>query len=88
VRGLERAGILDETLLVLTADHGGHERSHGSDSSEDMTVPLIMRGPGIKKSCNIEGPTSILDIAPTITRVLGLATPPGWQGRPLMEALL
>ena len=87
VRGLERAGILDETLLVLTADHGGHERSHGSDSREDMTVPLILRGPGIKNNYIIDGPTRILDIAPTITHVQGLPTPPGWQGRALQEAL-
>jgi predicted AlkP superfamily pyrophosphatase or phosphodiesterase len=85
---LEQSGMLDETLLVLTADHGGHERSHGSEMPEDMTVPLVLRGPGVRPGCNLKAPVGILDIAPTITHLLGLGTPPGWQGHVLAEALL
>lgn len=86
-RRIEQAGLLGSSLLALVADHGGHERTHGSDSPEDMTVPLILRGPGVKPGAEI-GPASILDLAPTITRLLNLATPPGWRGRVLEEALL
>ena len=31
--------------ILLTADHGGHGRGHGSDCPEDMTIPLVMNGP-------------------------------------------
>ena len=78
---LAQAGLLEDTLLVLTADHGGHERSHGSDSAEDMTVPLILRGPGIRAGVTRStGRRAILDIAPTITHLLGLATPTTGRG--------
>ena len=85
---LQQAGLLEDTLLVLTADHGGHEHSHGSDSPEDMTVPLILRGPGIRAGAQLDGPVGIIDIAPTITHLLRLDTPATWQGRVLEQALL
>ncbi len=88
VERLSQAGLLDSTLLALTADHGGHEHTHGSDAPEDMTVPLILRGPGIRAGQHIDGPAEIIDIAPTLTRLLRLETPTGWQGRVLEQALL
>lgn len=87
VERLSAAGLLEDTLLVLTADHGGHGRAHGSELPEDMTVPLILRGPGIRSGAQIEEPAGIIDIAPTITHLLGLETPPNWQGRVLRQAL-
>lgn len=84
---MTQAGLLESSLLVLTADHGGHERTHGSEMPEDMTVPLILRGPGIKPQIELRQPSCILDIAPTITHLLNLATPEEWEGRVLAEAL-
>ena len=85
---LKQAGLLDEAVVVVTADHGGHDRTHGTPLPEDMTVPLILHGKGVRTGHLLEGKASILDIAPTITHLLGLPTPPEWQGRVLMEALV
>ncbi len=85
---LQVAGVLNDTFLALTADHGGHDHTHGSDMPEDMTVPLILSGPGIKQGYAMQNAVSILDVAPTITHLLNLPTPPEWEGRLLQEALL
>ena len=45
---LDTYGLRDETLLIVTADHGGHGTTHGSSMPEDMTIPWIASGPGIQ----------------------------------------
>lgn len=84
---VEAAGLLDQTAVLVTADHGGHARDHGSDIPEDMTIPWLLAGPGIKQDYPILSPVHILDTAPTIAHLLGLALPTVWQGRPVIEAL-
>lgn len=69
----------DDTLVILTADHGGHGRSHGSDMDEDMTIPILFWGRNFASRA-ITG-TSILDIAPTVAATLGVAPDPEWEGK-------
>jgi predicted AlkP superfamily pyrophosphatase or phosphodiesterase len=69
-------------LTIVTADHGGHEKTHGTDSELDMTVPLIVCGKAARAGADL-GQTSILDLAPTIAAHLGIARPPEWEGRVL-----
>jgi len=77
----------DATILVVS-DHGGHDHSHGDDVPEDMTVPWIIAGPGIRRHHEIEARVSIIDTAPTAARVLGLTPPPGWEGRAVDEVFV
>ncbi len=84
---LEAAGLLETTACLLTADHGGHEHRHGSDSAEDMTIPWILTGAGARRGVKLQTPVSILDTAPTIATLLGLDLPSGWQGKVIREAL-
>src|SRR5215216_366837 len=44
---------LDYTA-ILHSDHGGHDRHHGTDSDEDMTIPWMAVGPDIKKGHTIQ----------------------------------
>jgi arylsulfatase A-like enzyme len=60
--------------------------NHGSPYSYDTHVPVIIMGPGLKAG-HYRQPATPLDIAPTVTRVLGIATPSKSQGRILREAL-
>jgi predicted AlkP superfamily pyrophosphatase or phosphodiesterase len=71
----------EDTLVIVTSDHGGHDHTHHTDLEEDLVVPLIMRGPGIPQNSEIGENVSIMDIAPTIVRFLGLPKPAGWQGK-------
>ena len=74
----------DEYSIVIMADHGGHDRSHGTDMPEDMTIPLFFYGPNFEKGGNIEN-ASLIDIAPTITNVMGIGVDCDWEGRNLIN---
>ncbi len=82
------AALPGDGNIVLQADHGGHARGHGTDSAEDMTIPWIAAGPGIKRDHTIQAPVSLLDTAPTIARLLGLKPHAEWEGRSPDEIFL
>ena len=68
--------------LIVVADHGGHDRSHGTDMPEDMTIPVMIAGPAFEKNKELEN-VSIKDIAPTIVKLLGVTPAKEWEGTPL-----
>ncbi len=82
LRGME---IEDETVIVVLADHGGHDTTHGSELSEDMTIPWIIRGPGIRAGHQIGSQVMIQDTAPTMAAAVGLPIPASWTGRVIEE---
>jgi membrane-anchored protein YejM (alkaline phosphatase superfamily) len=73
---LRASGQLDDTILILTGDHGEEFAEHGywghtgNFTLEQVAVPLLMRGPGIAPGLE-HRPTSHLDIAPTLLEMLG-----------------
>jgi len=79
---LSRSGIRDQTLVVLTSDHGEglgdhHEPVHGFFVYEStLRVPLIMRGPGIVPGTRIPVVARSVDLFPTVLELMGVATPP------------
>ncbi|HSM71814.1 MAG TPA: alkaline phosphatase family protein [Anaerolineales bacterium] len=82
---LDARDLRDETLIIITADHGGSGTSHGSDSTEDMTIPWIAAGPGIQPG-HLTSPVNTMDTAATAAFVLGLPIPDEWDGVPVYEA--
>jgi predicted AlkP superfamily pyrophosphatase or phosphodiesterase len=70
------------TTVVLTADHGGHDKTHGTDRPEDMTIPLAFHGHRATAGHAI-GDASIMDIAPTVAHLLGIDAPRDWEGKVL-----
>jgi predicted AlkP superfamily pyrophosphatase or phosphodiesterase len=79
------AALPSDTAVLLHSDHGGHERTHGTELPEDMTIPWIAAGPGIRQSHTIAAPVSLLDTAPTIARLLGFPPHPDWEGQCVEE---
>ncbi|MBV7334718.1 alkaline phosphatase family protein [Chloroflexi bacterium TSY] len=80
---------LPETATVLIqADHGGHERTHGTDMPEDMTIPWMIAGPEIRQDYEIQHPVSLLDTAPTLARLLSINPDQNWEGRCIDEVFL
>ena len=69
--------------MIVTADHGGHQRSHGTDCSEDMTIPVFFRGKDITPG-KINKAISITDIAPTIVNFLGVEPDSDWEGASIL----
>jgi len=82
---LETRGLRDETLLIVTADHGGHGKTHGSNMPEDMTIPWIASGPGIQAG-KLTTPIHTTDTAATAAYALGIPIPAEWDGVPVWEA--
>jgi hypothetical protein len=73
--------------VILTADHGGSGRDHGSESEADTRVPWILWGRGVRGSGWIERDVRLVDTAPTVLRLLGLDAAGPVDGRPVAEAL-
>jgi arylsulfatase A-like enzyme len=82
---LGQSGMLDTTLIIVTADHGGHDTTHGSSLPEDMTIPWIASGPGIHP-IQLTSRINTTDTAATAAWALGLPLPSEWAGRPVYEA--
>ncbi|MBE6712649.1 MAG: PglZ domain-containing protein [Ruminococcaceae bacterium] len=70
--------LSDEYMVIITADHGGHDRSHGSDLPEDMTIPLIVLGNAGKVDL---ASVNIKDVAPTVVSVLDVPPDEDWEGK-------
>jgi arylsulfatase A-like enzyme len=85
VTALKEQNYLGQTLLIITADHGGSERRHGSDSPEDMTIPWLAVGPGISAGVTLQSKIVTYDTAATALYALHVPTPPEWDGRPVKE---
>ena len=84
---IDQLGRLSETAILVTSDHGGHERTHGTDCDEDMIVPWILSGAGIKQGHKIAGSVRIYDTCPTLAALLGLKPSEIWDGQVIAEAL-
>ena len=82
---LDENGIRDSTLLIVTSDHGGHDRTHVGSVIEDLLIPWVASGPGIQPG-QITAQVSIMDSAPTIAYALELPLQPEWDGFPVYEA--
>ncbi len=79
---LQARGDLDNTIVVLTSDHGEnlgdhHLFNHRLTLADTLThVPLIIRGPGIEAE-RVETPVSTMDVFPTLAAWMGIPRPPG-----------
>lgn len=58
----------DDSLMLVHADHGGHDRTHGTDAPEDMLIPWMLAGQGVRAGYTIQREVTLLDSAPTIAR--------------------
>lgn len=83
---LENEGLLDNTLIVFTSDHGDQMGSHRLLAksvmfAESTRIPLLVRLPGQRTGQLIDRRISQIDLMPTLLDALGLAVPDGLHGR-------
>lgn len=74
-----------EYTVIVTADHGGHDRAHGSALDEDMTIPMMFYGPQFNPGEELSR-VSILDLAPTIAEIMGVQKANEWEGKSLIAS--
>ena len=89
---LAEEGLDQDTLLVVTSDHGEEFQEHGgllhgrTQFEELLRVPLILAGPGVPEGRVVEAPVSLVDLMPTVLGRLGIEAPPGLDGLDLAQA--
>lgn len=79
-------GLGSDATVLVTSDHGGHDTVHGLDQPEDMLIPWMIAGPGIRRDHSLTTAVTVLDTAPTLARAMGLRRLRSWQGSPVAEA--
>ncbi len=84
--GIEQAGILQDSVLIITADHGGHAQTHGTQLAEDMEIPWVVWGRHVKSHYAITAPVTTFDTAATALWLLDLPCPAAFDGRPVTSA--
>jgi len=90
---IDAAGLADETIVVLHADHGeefdehGGAYHYGSVYDEQVHVPLMLRVPGLVPGRS-SVPVDMTDLAPTLTEILDVPEPRGTVGDSLVPLLL
>ena len=96
LKRLEAQGLKDNTLVILTADHGEEFWERGNFGhrknlfEESVRIPLILRyPPSVPEGIRVKSMTSIVDVLPTVLEVLGLQASwdaEGLQGSSLVPA--
>ena len=94
VDGLAKRGMLDDTLLLVTADHGEEFLEHGSVGhghalyDEIIRIPLVVRHPAsIPAGKVVRTPVEQADLAPTMLGLAGLKESPSIQGASLADVI-
>ena len=86
LNALGDVGIREKTVVLMTADHGGKGKSHGGFTMDELEIPWIISGPGIRRGHEIKAPLNTYDTAATIARIFKLKPPEGWIAQPVREA--
>ncbi len=90
---LDRQRCADDTLVVILGDHGESLGEHGIYFEHHglydnvLRPPLILYGPTVPRGRRVDVLTQLMDVAPTVLELLGLAAPPGVEGRSLVPLL-
>ena len=86
VRKLEERGWMKETVILITADHGGIGYGHGGDTMAEFEIPIILYGKGVTKGKVLQRTSMIYDVAATVAGLLGVELPWECRGKFLSEA--
>ena len=88
VQAVKDAGIANETVIIVTADHGGKDKGHGGKSLDEVLIPWVVYGKGVKKNQELKNTVITYDTGATIAWLLGLKMPESWRGLPVKQAFL
>lgn len=85
-QSIKDAGIADTSVIIISADHGGHDKTHGLDTPDDMEIPWIAWGAGVKKHFTITDKVTTFDSAATALWLLDVPVPTDFDGKPVTSA--
>jgi len=91
---LDKSGSrLEDTIIIVTADHGEEFGEHGKFSHQTLYngvihVPLIITGPGVEAGGIVREQVSLIDLAPTIAELVGLKKVSTFCGESLLPLMM
>jgi arylsulfatase A-like enzyme len=95
LRGLEARGLAEQTIVIVTSDHGedlyepGSTLGHGTNffgGDQSTRIPFLVRVPGLAPR-TVDAVTRTVDVAPTLLEQVGVPVPPGMEGVSLAPLL-
>jgi len=84
---LKKNNMMDDSVIIFSADHGGVGKGHGGKTLLEVEIPWIIYGNNIINKGKLETSIVTYDTAPTIAILLGLKTPNFWRGMPIKEVI-
>ena len=85
IKALKDAGIYDDTVIIMSADHGGTGKGHGKFTMLELETPFIVSGRKIRQNFEFPQPMMQYDTAAIVADILGLKIPEDWRGRPIKQ---
>ena len=86
---LQEERVIDQTLIIVTADHGGQGRTHGPNDPRSRHIPWIAAGPGVKHNYDLNLDERLVinteDTFATSCEVLGIPLPSDVDGKPVLD---
>jgi len=79
-------GMLEDTVIIFSSDHGGIEKGHGGKTLLEVEIPWIIYGKNIPAKGMLDESIVTYDTAATIAYLLGLKAPECWRGKPVLKA--
>ncbi len=86
IQATKGAGIFEKTTFIVSADHGGIGYGHGGETIDEIEIPFIVYGKGVKKGHLIKENIYTYDNAATVAFMLGVQQPYAWIGKPVKSA--
>jgi predicted AlkP superfamily pyrophosphatase or phosphodiesterase len=87
-KAIIEAGFYENTIFILSSDHGGIKKGHGGNTLLERQIPLILHGKNIKRNYEITSQVMIYDIAATIAHIFKLDIPDIWIGKPVIDIFI
>ncbi|MCB0120761.1 MAG: sulfatase-like hydrolase/transferase, partial [Caldilineaceae bacterium] len=89
---LKSLGILDDTIILFTSDHGCHFKTRNAEykrscHESSVRVPTFLAGPGFNGGGRLRQLVSLVDLPPTLLDAAGLPIPTSMQGRSILPLL-
>ncbi|WP_062110145.1 sulfatase family protein [Bacillus niameyensis] len=90
---LEKQGLMDEVIIIITSDHGenmgelGIYGEHGTSDQGTCRIPMIIRWPGYKKGHVDHGLHYHLDLLPTVAEIVGKEPQASWDGQSYADTI-
>ena len=85
IKAVDDAGMTENTIFIVTSDHGGIDKGHGGKTMAEMETPFIIAGKGIKSGTVITHSMMQFDVASTLAHIFRISQPQVWIGRPMKQ---